>query len=187
MSDNSNSTGSSSGSSTNSWTLLSPEVRHPSRLGTVLPALFHHKGDLEDFFLRHLLEMHRVSACHSCVPTMMVLFKTWIIQLQFKCVNCVYSQKARGTYLSFFVIHYVFCGLNTVQMFSHCVFYTYLKWLPWSVDQHCNSFLRSLQTEGKFVFLKAMFTFCFSNTFSQPIKCRVYTIENITWILCKCK
>lgn len=127
MSDNSNSTG-SSGSSTNSWTLLSPEVRHPTRLGTALPALFHNKDDLEDYFLCvcYLLEMHRVSACRSCFPTMMLLFPTWIIQLEFTCVNCVFSQIARGTYLSFFCDP--LCVLRTwhcANVFTLCFLYLF--------------------------------------------------------------
>lgn len=115
MSDHSNSTG-SSGSSTNSWTLLSPEVRHTTGLTTGLQAPF---------------QCQDVNAC-LCLQ-LKVSHKDAMVQnkpnnASFSCsfyASVVYLARAGGTFpVYFFVIHYVFCGLCTVQIFSHCIFYT---------------------------------------------------------------
>lgn len=97
MSDNSNSTG-SSGSSTNSWTLLSPEVRHRTRPGNLCFKLFSvPEYNLEDAsLLSHEYkfiwrEMWHVCTCSPKPPIMIklcqmyqMMIKYWY--LYFKCV-----------------------------------------------------------------------------------------------------
>lgn len=97
MSDNSNSTG-SSGSSTNSWTLLSPEVTHRTRPGNFCFKLFSLPGyNLEDVsLLSHEYkfiwrEISHVCTCSPKPPIMIklcqmyqMMIKYWY--LYFKCV-----------------------------------------------------------------------------------------------------